>query len=134
VSVRRRRAGLADESGATALEFALVLPIFVSLIVGILQFGWAQHKLSAIRFAMETSSRTLLLNPNTSEATMKTLVKNQLTGIPTDQVNISLAVVSTAAGDVAQLTGSYTTNVGVPLIATYPISWSTVVSTALPTT
>jgi Flp pilus assembly protein TadG len=122
-----------DARGATALEFAIVLPIFLVIMYGVFQFGWAQHKLSSIRFAMETASRSLLLDPTMTEAQLTALVTSKLSGGSTDpNVSISLSISDTAGAKIARLTGAYSTQVGVPLLATYPVQWTTTVSTALP--
>jgi hypothetical protein len=47
-------------------------------------------------------------------------------------VTITLATTETAAGKVAHLTGIYTTEVGVPTVATFPINYQTTVHTVLP--
>jgi len=123
---------MAADSGATALELALVLPIFIALLFGIFSFGLAQHKLSSIRYAMTTASRTLMLNPTLTQSQVEAIVKAKLNALADPNVTITLAFSDTAAGRVAHLTGIYTTEVGVPTVATYPIHYQTTVHTALP--
>lgn len=123
-----------NQRGATAIEFAFVSPIFLSIIFSLFQFGWAQHKLSSVRFAMETASRGLLLNPALTQTQLSDAVKAQLADVADDDVTITLVIETTSAGNVAKLTGAYTSHIGVPLLATYPFDWTTTVSTALPAT
>lgn len=123
---------LADHVGATAVEFAMVLPIFVAMVFGIIQFGWAQHCNSSLRFAMEKASRALLLNPTLSESDLQTMVQNTLTGVSDTNVTVHLQMNNTAAGKVANLTGVYSTVIGIPALASFPINYSTTVSTPLP--
>lgn len=133
VSTRAKlRRLVGDQRGATALEFAFVAPIFLGIMLSVFEFGWAQHKLSSLRFAMETASRGLLLNPALTEAQLSTTVKAQLNDIADPDVAITLLVETQTSGKVAKLTGVYTSHIGVPLLATYPIQWTTTVSTALP--
>jgi len=49
-------------------------------MVSIFEFGWAQHKLSSIRWAMEAASRDLQLTPTLTEAQMSSKVKAKLSG------------------------------------------------------
>ena len=40
MAVRLRRTDRRDDRGASAVEFALVVPFFVLLVFGIIQYGW----------------------------------------------------------------------------------------------
>jgi len=124
---------LRHQGGATALEFAMVLPIFIAFMIGIFEFGWAQHKLSTIRFAMETAARQLMLNPTLTEAQISTLVKNKINGIGDSNVTITLTMVDTVGGKVAKMTGVYASDIGIPQVASFPLNWTTTVSTVMPT-
>ena len=110
----------------------MVLPIFVAMVFGIIQFGWAQHCNSSLRFAVEKASRALLLDPTLSESALQTMVQNTLQGVSDTNVTVHLHIDTTAAGKVANVSGLYSTVVGVPALASFPISYSTTVSTPLP--
>lgn len=130
-SANIRRRFWRDASGAAALEFALVMPVFCAIMFGIFEFGWAQHKLSSIRFAMESAARTLVIDSTTSETTLSNAVKAKLNGMADQNVTITKgSVVTDASGaKVVKLTGTYTSSIGIPGMATIPINWSTVVWT-----
>ena len=66
MSVKRRNP-LACEDGASAVEFALCVPVFLMMVFGIIQFGWTQHTFSSVRFGMERASRALMINPNLTQ-------------------------------------------------------------------
>ena len=133
VSVSRRlRRIWRDRSGAAAVEFAFVFPVFLGLMVSIFQFGWAQHKLSSIRWAMEAASRDLQLTPTLTEAQMSTKVKAKLASIADQNVTITMTSDTVGTTTIKKLHGVYTTNVGVPYLATVPINWSTTVTTPIP--
>jgi Flp pilus assembly protein TadG len=54
IALRRRRPGLATagrRSGQTIVEFALVVPLFVVLLIGIIEFGFALNAVLAVNFA-----------------------------------------------------------------------------------
>lgn len=126
----RRWAG--DRSGATAAEFAMVLPLFAAMVFGIFEFGWTQHCLSSTRYAMETAARDLMLNPQLTEAQLETKVRSQLEGVADPAVEITLSVAEGPAGKIATLTGVYARDISVPLLPTFPIRHSVSVETALP--
>jgi Flp pilus assembly protein TadG len=54
------------EDGAAALEFALVLPIFVALLFGIISYGWMLSYRQGISQAAAEGSRVLAVAPSGS--------------------------------------------------------------------
>ena len=132
-SFRRFALGAArDERGATATELALVLPIFVAMVFGTYQFGVAQHRLSSLRYALTATSRAVMLNPALTQDQVSAMVKARLTGVADPNVNVTLSVVDGAAGKVARLTGTYSSYIGIPMVASYPLNYQTTVDAALP--
>jgi Flp pilus assembly protein TadG len=121
-----------DAGGAAAVEFAIVVPVFLMIMLSIWEFGYAQHKLSSIRYAMESASRSLLVNNTLTEAQLTTLVKAQLSSVADNNVTITLASTTVSGATIKTLTGTYHSSVGVPGMATIPVNWSTVVSTPMP--
>jgi Flp pilus assembly protein TadG len=129
----RLRKLIRDERGVTALEFAFVAPIFISIMLSIFQFGWAQHKLSSVRFAMEMVARQVQLNPAMTQAQVSTAVKAKLADMADDNVTITLVTNTVTTGKVAVMTGTYTSEIGLPYVLAFPINWTTTVSTNVST-
>lgn len=86
--VLRRLAG--DRRGATALEFALISPIFIALIFGVFNMGFALYCGAAVRHAVQESSRAVMFNPNTTADTLKATVVSKLVQVPV--TNLSLTI------------------------------------------
>lgn len=60
--------------GNAALEFALLLPIFTALLIGILDFGWLFYHRASLDSATSVGCRAgSLLDPGTGEADMATV-------------------------------------------------------------
>src|SRR5258706_12782288 len=76
----RRKLNWRDTSGATALEFALVSPVFIPLLVGLFQVAWALHSAATVKWSLETASRSLLLNPSETATTLKSDMVGLLAG------------------------------------------------------
>jgi Flp pilus assembly protein TadG len=121
-----------DADGAAAVEFAIVVPVFLAIMLTIWEFGFAQHKLSSIRFAMENASRSLLLNNALTQDQLSTQVKAQLSDIADNNVTITLASSTVSGSTVKTMTGTYTSSIGIPGMATIPVNWHTVVTTPIP--
>ena len=128
------RAFAPDEAGATAVEFALVFPVLVALVIAVFQFGWAQHRLSTLRYAMNGVSRAVMLNPAMTQAQISEQVQARLGEAPDPNVTVTKATITTANGTVVRLTGAYTSHVGIPTVATYPLRFTTTVDAVLPAT
>ena len=86
-----------SQRGASALEFALVLPVIVFMIFGIIETGFIVRDLVSIRSAAEDGVRSASVAANTPTADFKILnaVKGHL-GIP--KSNIVRIVVYKASG------------------------------------
>jgi Flp pilus assembly protein TadG len=63
--MRRSSSLLSDESGGAMVETALALPVFLTMIWGITQFGLAMHANNGIQNALGEGARyaTLCVNP-----------------------------------------------------------------------
>ncbi len=72
---------VADESGASMAEFALVLPILVMAVFGIIEFGIAFTKAQAIEAAAREGARLASIESSTL-ADVDSRVNEALTGIP----------------------------------------------------
>lgn len=68
----RRRGLWADRGGAAMVEFAVLLPVFLSLIFGVIQCGemfWTQ---TAMQHAVEMAARCATINATTCGSTSET--------------------------------------------------------------
>lgn len=80
----------ADRSGATAVEFALALPVFLTLIFGVMEFSrilWSEHALS---LATEEATRFALVNPTASSSTIEQVVRDHIVTIDKGDVTVTV--------------------------------------------
>ena len=110
----------------------MVLPIFILVVLAGLQFGWAQHASGSVNFALEQSSRTLLLNPSLDESAVRALVLGKLDAGTAANVTVTLARFSTDGTPTARVTGVYRQTIGLPGLATIPFNYTRMVVTPLP--
>jgi Flp pilus assembly protein TadG len=122
-----------DNSGATALEFGLILPIFVMLLLGGFQVAWVMHSAATVRWSLESSSRMLLLNPNTTQDQLRTAVAAKLAGMvnPADVTVTLVTDTSVAGAPVLRASSDYRPTVIIPLISSWNLDLKA--STAVPT-
>lgn len=66
------RTVLADESGATAVEFALTAPIFIALIFGIIECALALWTQFGLQYGAEAAARCASVNTTTCSSASAT--------------------------------------------------------------
>lgn len=78
-----------EEKGAALIEFALVLPILLILVFGIIEFGFFIYDQSVITNASREAARAgIVLNslpglpPRKTQAELQAVVDQYLTGVP----------------------------------------------------
>lgn len=73
----------AHRSGATALEFAMLLPVFLPLLFGVVQFGQMFWTQTAMQHAVEMAARCATINATTcgSASATQTYAATQAFGL-----------------------------------------------------
>jgi Flp pilus assembly protein TadG len=130
----RRLRRLGDTSGATALEFALISPALIMLLVGGIQLAWSLHCAASVRWSLETNARGLMFNPSESADTLRSAMLTSLTGKATASdltVTISRDT-SNAASTMLVATSVYRTSLVVPFVSATPLSFTSVTKVPTP--
>lgn len=123
-----------DSSGATALEFALLSPVLVMMIVGGFQLAWAMHCAASVRWSLETNARGLMLDPSETADTLKTAMLAALAGkATTNDLSVTIAQdTSNAASKLLVATSTYRTTLSVPFVASTPLTFTSVTKVPTP--
>jgi Flp pilus assembly protein TadG len=126
VSAKRilRRLWAGDESGATAVEFALVIPVFLTVLIGTFQVAWVMHCAATVRYSLESSARSLLLDPTITQDQLQTAVLAKLSGmVDTRRVTIALTTdTSTTGAPVLRASSTYQPSLSIPFVASWPLT------------
>ncbi len=77
----------AGESGAAAVEFALVLPMLILLIFGIVEFSIGYNRQQALHAAAREGARTASV-PSSTTSDINTAVTNALQGVTFDSTPV----------------------------------------------
>ena len=117
----RRCAGfLGCASGVAGIEFAIICPLLVILIIGTFSVGWAMHCVSSVDYVLEQTSRILQLNPTLTQTALQSLLDKDLDQYGNQAVQLAMVVDKDSYGsNVAHLTASYSYEINVPLVAKY---------------
>ena len=79
--VTARRIARSDERGAAAVEFAMILPLLILLVFGIVQFSLAYNRQQGLHAAAREGARIASL-PQTTQSEITSRVNSSLSGIP----------------------------------------------------
>ncbi len=79
-SFRGRRGGAAGacRRGATAVEFALVVPVYLAMTMGVVEMGRALWIKATMQHAVELTTRYYMVNNSATDATLQTYATARL--------------------------------------------------------
>lgn len=106
----RRFCSRRDRRGATAVEFAIIVPVFLLLLGGIIEFGQAFRAQHALTNAARRGGRAASLTGSTNTA-VTTTIRNDLVsslGVLSTDVTVAIRINSNST---AQLTSAVTGDV-----------------------
>ena len=71
------RSGIMNEKGTSALEFALVLPVFLLIFFGIIEYGWVMTQKIVLSHAVAAGARAAIKMPDdTSDEDLAITARN----------------------------------------------------------
>ena len=113
-----------DETGATAVEFAMVATAFIIMMFGTIYTGLMLYHKSSLKWAVELAARSAITNASVSQSSLQAIVNGHLTsiGVPAATVTYTPGVSNgVSAGTVsASFTHSYT----IPMVNTFTLTFS----------
>jgi len=119
--IRRHRI-IKSEKGASAVEFALILPILIMLVFGIFWFGIAYNNYIALTHAAREGARLAAVNMDEEEgiAWFEDRVRGSAPSVTIESItlsgqdgNIGDSVAVTVTGEVL--------NIEIPLVGSWPV-------------
>jgi Flp pilus assembly protein TadG len=83
-----------DERGASAVEFALLLPVLMLILFGIIEFGMVMYSREVLTNASREGARAGIVQqiPKPTTGQIQTVVTNYLTGTGINPSNVTVTV------------------------------------------
>lgn len=110
-----------DETGAAAVEFALVLPILILLLFGIIEFSIAYNRVQGLHAAAREGARVASLQ-RTTRTEIDQRIRDALDGVIKDPAAVTIAVTPGSTkpcagrtGETVVVTAEYPTDIDIPL-------------------
>ncbi|MCR9079940.1 MAG: pilus assembly protein [Hyphomonadaceae bacterium] len=111
---------LRRDEGATAIEFALIAPVLMSMVLMALQIGLALHKGNTVQWAINKAARAALLDTSLDEAAIQDYIDARIKTIDSNaavEINYNVTTVGTAA--LGTISGTYYHEVEVPFFPSF---------------
>ena len=67
------------DSGAVAVEFAMIGLVAISIFMGIVEFGRALHVRNELSYAADIAARKILTNPSVADSELETAIRSSIT-------------------------------------------------------
>jgi len=104
----------ANDSGATAVEFAMIAPVLLSCIVGLLMLGMAYYEGATVQWSLERTLRAAMLDPDVTEAEIEQRLAEQLESIGSPEIEFSFVIDDSGSVPLAVATANYEAPLHVP--------------------
>jgi len=110
------------ENGAVAVEFALLAPVLILLLLGIMEFGRAYNAQITLSSAAREGVRVMAIN--NSPAAARTAAKNAAAGLqpPLTDANITVSPSPCTSGTPVTVTISYTLSTMTGIAGPFPMA------------
>ena len=104
-------------SGATAVEFSLVAPLFILALFGLFELGYGYYSGAAVRNAVQRASRALLIDPSRSSSALQNDVQAMLVNVPVNNLSVTVTAETIETGVSARrVAWTYSYSIVIPFI------------------
>ncbi len=93
--------------GATAVEFAILAPVFLLLVVGFIELARAMWIKSTLQFSVEETTRFAMVNTGASEPTLEAYAATKLAGMNSTGVTFNATIDTTVTPNTVTVTAAY---------------------------
>ena len=117
--IRRHRI-IKSEKGASAVEFAIILPILIILVFGIVEFGIAFNNYITITHAAREGARIAAVDLNNPD--LKNIIIERAYPVPITPDDITISTPEgTDIGDPVEVEITYNISITIPLVGSWDI-------------
>jgi Flp pilus assembly protein TadG len=118
----RKKCWRRDEEGATAVEFAIVAVLFLTISFAIIELGRMFWIWNSMEYAMERAVRYTLVEPDATDAELEEVAVQHMTGMKVDVTGLDFSTArSVVSGiEVVEAHGEY---VYTPMLPLLPATW-----------
>ncbi len=119
-----------DESGAAAVEFAMVVSVFVSFIIGIAYVGIMLFNDTTLQWAVDSGARVAAINTAATQSQISSAINGYLSSVGAPAATVQYSVAYSGTMPVASIAANFSQSYTIPFISTFHITFSA--STSVP--
>jgi Flp pilus assembly protein TadG len=113
-----------EESGAYAVEFAMISTAFFTLIFGSAYLGIMMWYRSTLQWAVEKGIRMAAISKTTTQSQVTTAINGYLNSVNLPNATVSFDTAAYNGIQVSTVTASYTKSVTMPFVSTFNLTYS----------
>ncbi|MHA7899417.1 MAG: TadE/TadG family type IV pilus assembly protein [Henriciella sp.] len=118
-----------NQSGATAVEFALLAPIWIALVLMAMQISLALHKGNTVQWAVNKAARAALLDTSLDEAGLQAYIETRIRKIDAfAEIDITYSENTVGTVLIGTISGTYYHDINVPLLPDFTAEFNIDVS------
>lgn len=114
---------LRDERGVNAIEFAMVFPVFVAMLFGVIQMGLAIYFSSSIQYTLERTARAAMLDGDISAGALQQQFNTQLAEFTDKNIEIDYSTENAGGVEIVVLKTNYLHVFEIPLVPHFEIAF-----------
>jgi Flp pilus assembly protein TadG len=122
----------ANNDGAAAVEFALVVGAFLSMVIGIASVGIMAFNTVALDWAVKLASRQAELNNTVTQNALATTINNYLNSMGLSTATVTYNVTVSSGVSTGNIAASYQQNYSIPFVPTIHMTFSSSAAVPLP--
>jgi Flp pilus assembly protein TadG len=111
------------ESGASATEFALVLPVLLMMTFGAIELGDAYWKRASVQWALERAGRIVAVKPNATAAEVEAALNAHLVAAGSPEVIVTQVTDTWAEVPITRIRARYDHVIDGPLLPTMTLNF-----------
>lgn len=115
--VRRPIKIVRDSSGSMAVEFAVIFPVLILVVLGSLELGRAFETRNEMSHALSQAVRVVNLDPDQTAADIATLMASYLDEFDADDLTITTSTTTISGTDYMDISASFPFDVLIPFSA-----------------
>ena len=123
-SASARRFLSRDKSGAAAVEFAMIAPVLLTSIVGMLMLGMAYYEGATVQWSLERTLRAAMIDPDLGAAEIESMLRQELEIIGSPDIEFSYVVDESGAVPLAIASADYEIPLHVPFMPDLALRFS----------
>jgi Flp pilus assembly protein TadG len=112
-----------DHRGVNAIEFAMVFPVFVAMLFGVIQMGLALYFSSSIQYSLERTARAAMLDGDISAGALQQQFNGQLDEFTDKTIVIDYSTDTAGGVEIVVLKTNYVHQFEIPLVPAFEISF-----------